>query len=210
MIPKTQVPSRYSLLDFGFMDYEQCWTIQKELVKQRFENSIPDTVILVEHPHVYTVGVRGQQTVNVQRSNIPTYYVERGGGITYHGPGQLVCYLIFNLEKLDLNVREFVEKICNIIITSLSDFALKGVYNPKYPGVWINEKKIASIGLALNQGITYHGFALNVNTELHFFKNINPCGLTGDVMTSMEKLVGEKVDMRDVKKSIIKWIYRIL
>lgn len=185
------------------MDYEQSHNLQLRLVEERIEEKISDTLLLLEHPHVITLG-RKMKDADLKIEGIPVYRVERGGEATYHGPGQLVGYLIINLNSSNMSVKELVWNIEEVLIKTLKEFNIYANRVDGYPGVWVGGKKIASIGLALKWWITFHGFALNVNTDLNYFKLINPCGLDPDVMTSMEKILRSKVDMDAVKKIIVK------
>lgn len=189
------------LLDFDFLEYKKAHELQKRLVDLRIEGKIPETLILLEHEHVITIGKRGKEEDILDKS-LPYYYVERGGELTYHGPGQLVGYPIFDLKFLNLDVKQFVKKLEDAICLALSYFGLK-CEEHVLPGVWVRRQKIASIGIALKNFVTYHGFALNVNTELAYFSKIKPCGLDASVMTSMEKLLGEKINMKQVKKAVV-------
>ncbi|MCS7126359.1 MAG: lipoyl(octanoyl) transferase LipB [Aigarchaeota archaeon] len=191
------------VIDLGLMDYEQSHNLQLRLVEERIEEKISDTLLLLEHPHVITLG-RKMKDADLKIEGIPVYRVERGGEATYHGPGQLVGYLIINLNSSNMSVKELVWNIEEVLIKTLKEFNIYANRVDGYPGVWVGGKKIASIGLALKWWITFHGFALNVNTDLNYFKLINPCGLDPDVMTSMEKILRSKVDMDAVKKIIVK------
>lgn len=191
--------------DLGIIDYGSALEIQKSLVEMRLKNTFNDRdiLLLLEHPHVITLG-RSTSKENLKSQPIPVYQVERGGDATYHGPGQLVGYLIFYLK--DHDVRKFVWKIEESVINSLSHFGINAERKENHRGVWVKVdgsiKKIASIGLAVNSWVTYHGFALNVNTDLSYFRLINPCGLPSEALTSMEKIIGEKVDIQRVKDAI--------
>ncbi|MEN2974129.1 MAG: lipoyl(octanoyl) transferase LipB [Candidatus Caldarchaeales archaeon] len=189
--------------DLGLIEYGRAHDLQLNLVDERAQDKIPDTLLLLEHPHVITLGKR-MKDLSFKVDNIQVYKVERGGEATYHGPGQLVGYLIVDLNSMNMSIREFVQKIEEVLIRTLKDFDIYAERVEGYPGVWVKDKKIASIGLALKKWITFHGFALNVNTDLDYFKLIRPCGLDPEVMTSMEKILKTKVDMDKVKKLVVK------
>ncbi|MEM1742761.1 MAG: lipoyl(octanoyl) transferase LipB [Nitrososphaerota archaeon] len=198
------------IIDLGMIDYQASHELQLKLVEERLSNVIPDTIILLEHPHVITLGRRAS-SLELKIAGIPVYRVERGGEATYHGPGQLVGYVILNLSKLKLTVKELVWCLEELLIRTLRDFGIDGFRVEGHPGVWVgSRKKIASIGLALKSWITYHGFALNVNTDLSYFKCIRPCGLDPDVMTSMEEMLGRRIDMEIVKNSLTKHLVNVL
>ena len=197
------------VVDLGLIDYSRAHNLQLKLVKLRSEGRIPDTLLLLEHEHVITLGKR-LKSIDFKLPEIPVYKIERGGEATYHGPGQLVGYTIVDLINLGLDVWDYVWKIEEVLIKTVKDFGLKGYRVKKYPGVWVNGRKIASIGLALSHWITYHGFALNVNVDLSYFRLIRPCGLSWELMTSMEKELKMKVEMEEVKESVAKHFMREL
>lgn len=190
-------------LDFGLLDYMECHAKMLKLVEKRINQEVGDIVILVEHPHVYTLGRKGREE-NILDRSVPVYRVERGGDATYHGPGQLVAYPIIDLNRLAVTVAGFVHLLEEVVIKVLHDFSIEAERVEGYPGVWVKGRKIASIGLAVKQWVTYHGIALNVNTDLSKFMGIRPCGMDSEIMTSMEKILGRKVDMAKVKKSFVK------
>jgi lipoyl(octanoyl) transferase len=195
------------IYDLGFVkDYRAVWDFQKELVGKRVDNTIPDSVILVEHDHVITLG-RSSHAENVVAKDLPIFEIERGGDVTYHGPGQLVAYPIISLQERNLGVRQFIQQLELSIIDTIS---ILGLWNAEgklgqATGVWIDGKrKIASIGVAVSHWVTYHGLALNVNTDLSYFQKIRPCGFESSVMTSVSKELNvEAVDLNMVKKSFI-------
>ena len=194
------------LYDLGFVsDYNIVWQFQKLLLEKRIAREIPDTLVLVEHDHVLTLG-RSSHFDNILVEGLPKFEIERGGDVTYHGPGQLVAYPIISLQERSLGVRQYVELLEAVISDALDHFGLKS--NGKLgrlTGVWIDDKrKIASIGVAASHWVTYHGFALNVNTDLTYFQKIRPCGFESSVMTSVRKELGrESVEMGEVKNSIL-------
>ena len=174
-------------------------------MEKRIACEIPDSLVLVEHDHVLTLG-RSSHFDNILVEGLPKFEIERGGDVTYHGPGQLVVYPIISLQEI-LGVRQYVELLEAIISDTLDYFELRS--NGKVgqlTGVWIDDKrKIASIGVAASHWVTYHGFALNVNTDLTYFQKIKPCGFESGIMTSVRKELGrETVDMSEVKKLILK------
>lgn len=189
------------LLDLGRRDYAEVWEMQKRLVGLRAIDSIKDILILVEHEHVITLGRRASSN-NLKEQSIPVYIVERGGDATYHGPGQLVGYPI--IKMIDHDVKNYLRMLEEVLIRATREFGIDSVRKEGHTGVWVNDKKIASIGVAINNWVTYHGFALNVNTDLSYFNLIRPCGLDPGLMTSMEKILGCKLNMQDVKRQVIK------
>jgi lipoate-protein ligase B len=189
--------------DIGLVEYGKALELQKRLVASIVENKDTNILLLLEHPHVITLG-RSTSKDNFRNQPIPVFQVERGGDATYHGPGQLVGYTIFHLN--DHDVRRFVNNIEEAIIRSVSHFGINAERKEGHRGVWVRNgellRKLASIGVAVDRWITYHGFALNVNTDLSYFKLINPCGLPPEALTSMEKILGRKVGMEQVKRYV--------
>lgn len=196
------------VLDLGLIEYEKAHNLQLSLIEERINGKIPDTLLILEHPHVITLG-RRMKEFKLEVEGIPVYHVERGGEATYHGPGQLVGYFIVDLNLSNKSIRDFVWSIEEALIRTLKEFNIEASRLEGYPGVWVGNMKIASIGLALKWWITYHGFALNVNTNLEYFKLINPCGLDPDVMTSMEKILGRKINMESVKRILVEKILEV-
>jgi lipoate-protein ligase B len=187
------------LLDLGTRPYPEVWDLQRSLVEARSRGEIPDTLILVEHGHVITLG-RKTSPENFKPLDVPVFQVERGGDATYHGPGQLVGYPIIKMEVPD--VRNFVRALEEVLILASRQFFIDAGRREKHTGVWVGEKKLASIGVAVTNWVTYHGFALNVNTEMSYFHLIRPCGLDPDTMTSMEELTGKELEMGSVKREV--------
>ena len=184
------------LIDFGRMEYGKALRLQKELVAMRAKGEIPDALMLVEHDHVITLGRKTTPT-NFKPQDIPVFEVERGGDATYHGPGQLVGYPIVLLT--DHDVRRHVRNIEEAIIRTTRVFGIEGERLEGHPGVWVGGKKLASIGVAVTDWVTYHGFALNVNTDLSYFEHIRPCGLDPSTMTSMQKIKSQPLPFDEVK-----------
>ena len=158
----------------GIRAYPEVWEMQKKLVEARASDRIPDTLILVEHEHVITLG-RKTSSDNFRPQQVPVYQVERGGDATYHGPGQIVGYPIMKMVVPD--VRNFVRKLEEVIILTAQEFSIDAERKENHSGVWVKGRKLASIGIAVTNWVTYHGFALNVNTDLSYFHLIKPCGL---------------------------------
>ncbi|HEV2137632.1 MAG TPA: lipoyl(octanoyl) transferase LipB [Nitrososphaerales archaeon] len=189
------------LLDLGRMEYGEALGLQKELAARRAKSEIPDSLILVEHDRVITLG-RKTTPANFKPQNIPVFQVERGGDATYHGPGQLVGYPIILLA--DHDVRRHVRNIEEALLRAVHTFGIHAERVEGHPGVWVGGKKLASIGVAVTDWVTYHGFALNVNTEMEYFELIKPCGLDPATMTSMQKIKGEPIPFTDVKAHVAK------
>ena len=194
--------SEGNLLDLGLREYVEVWDLQRKLVDLRARKVIPDTLILVQHPHVFTVGKGVPGDTPTQISGIPVIRIERGGQWTYHGPGQLVGYPILDLDIRQRNIHGFLRKIEETIILALARFGFSAEREQGQTGVWVQRKKIASIGAAIRNWTTFHGFALNVNTDLSYFGLIEPCGMPSSTMTSMKALLGQEIDFDLVKKEV--------
>jgi lipoate-protein ligase B len=191
---------RATLLDLGRKEYGEVWELQKQLVSARAADRVQDTLILVEHEPVITLG-RKTTPENFKPQKIPVFQVERGGDATIHAPGQLVGYPIFKMAEPD--VHKFLRQLEEVLIRTASDFGVAADRKEGHTGVWSGGKKLASIGVAVANWTTYHGFALNVNTDLSYFHLIKPCGLNPETMTSMEKLAGGQFNMSDVKERVV-------
>src|SRR5271169_4203826 len=190
-----------SLLDRGRESYQDTWELQKDLVRRRTEGETDvDTLILVEHDHVITLG-RKTTPENFKPQDIPVFKVERGGDATYHGPGQLVGYPIVRLATP--NVQRFVRDLEEVLIQATRSFGVESVRVEGHPGVWVEGRKLASIGVAVTNWVTYHGFALNVNTDLSYFHLIKPCGLDPEKITSMKQELGRETSFMDVKNEVV-------
>lgn len=191
------------------MDYSEAWDLQKRLVKARKDRYLErDIILILEHPPVFTLGRRGGlANLIVSESflaeqGIKIIHVERGGDITYHGQGQLVVYPIMDLRLGRLKVVDFVGLLEDVMIRTLSDWGINGVRNSRNRGVWVEENKIGSIGLAVQRDVSFHGLALNVNVSLEPFNWINTCGLKGVKITSMKQILGKEIAMEDIRYAI--------
>ena len=183
--------------DLGILDYHRAWKWQKQLVEKRQRGEMPDVLLLGEHPSVFTLG-RGGSAANLlipperrQRLGIELVEVERGGDITYHGPGQLVGYPILSLRERGKDVHLYLRQLEEVLIQTLDAYGIRA-RRGKMAGVWVGEEKIASIGVAVKRWVSYHGFSLNVETDMHYFSWINPCGMAGQKMTSLAELLAKR------------------
>jgi len=190
-------------LPLGQRSYDDTWKLQKALVAARRLRRIPDLFISVEHPHVITTG-RATDLDNVlnldapDRSGpVPVVHIERGGDVTYHGPGQLVGYFIFNLDDSSRDLHAFLRQVEEVQLQLLAKFGLEGRREEGKTGAWVAEQKLGSVGIAVRNWITYHGFALNCATDLRFFTLINPCGMDAGVMSSISALTGRAIGVAD-------------
>jgi lipoyl(octanoyl) transferase len=202
--------------ELGRMDYGAALGLQKRLEAERKAGLIPDQLLLVEHPHVITLGRNGQEAnllageEILTRAGISFYRTDRGGDITYHGPGQLVGYPIIDLREWRRDVGAYMRGIEQVLIDTLDEFGIAAGRIPKLTGVWVGERKIAAIGVHISRWVTSHGFALNVSTDLSYFQYIVPCGLTKPV-TSMAQLLPESraLDLDAVGRILISHFGRV-
>ena len=201
-----------NILDLGRMSYNSAWDIQKEYHKKVVSGKEPDTLIIVEHEPVYTLGKNANDNHLLQSASeeIQVFRIERGGDITFHGPGQIVVYPILDLNRFVKSVSWYMRTLEKIIIDTLSDFEIKAELKHGLTGVWVGDEKIGAQGVRISRWVTMHGLALNVNTDLRYFDGIIPCGIFDYGVTSMEKLMGRKQDINKVKNSIIKYFNNIL
>ena len=194
------------------MSYNSAWDIQKNYHQKVLTGKEQDTLILVEHEPVYTLGKNANDNHLLQSASeeIKVYRIERGGDITFHGPGQIVVYPILDLNRYIKSVSWYMRTLEKIIIDTLSDFKIKAELKDGLTGVWVGDEKIGAQGVRISRWVTMHGLALNVNTDLRYFDGIIPCGIFDYGVTSMEKLTGRKQDINKVKNTIIKYFNNIL
>jgi lipoyl(octanoyl) transferase len=222
---------RYSVIyeDIGQKDYKETWDYQADIFNRLVENKkpltgvgesvqniLPGTLIFVEHPHVYTLGKNGSEKnllldlIQLKAKDASFYRIDRGGDITYHGPGQIVGYPIFDLELLKIGLKEYIYRLEEAIIRTVDEFGLTASRLEGGTGVWLDPevpgkaRKICAIGVKASRYITMHGFAFNVNTDLTYFNNINPCGFTDKGVTSLQKELGVSQDFESVKRKVKK------
>ena len=212
------------LINKGLIDYKECWDFQEKLFKSTVDKKIQlrdglavgvteDRLIFCEHPHVYTLGKSGKQenllvTEELLKKYEATYYeINRGGDITYHGPGQLVMYPIFDLDHFFTDIHKYMRFLEEAVILTLGEFGIKSDRVEGLTGVWLdggtpNERKICAMGVKSSRWVTMHGIALNVNTDLSYFNHIVPCGIADKSVTSMEQELNKKVDIAAVQKAL--------
>jgi len=202
-----------SVRELGRVDYGAALELQRQLVAERKQGLICDQLLLLEHPHVITLGRNGHMENLLagdhvlDRAGISFYPTDRGGDITYHGPGQLVGYPILDLREWKRDVGSYVRAVEQVIIDTLVEFGISAVRIPKLTGVWVDERKIAAIGVHISRWVTSHGFALNVSTDLNYFHYIVPCGLTKPV-TSMAQL-GVRATLEEVSQVLTAHFCRV-
>lgn len=205
--------------DLGLIDYKKAWDYQEEQFEKVMQHKIAAKgdlhyLLFCEHPHVYTLGKSGASNnllisdEMLKRINATYYHINRGGDITYHGPGQIVVYPIFNLDAFGITLKEYIHKLEEVIIRFLESYSIKATRLDGATGVWLDvgvagrERKICAIGVRASRFVTMHGLAFNINTDLNYFSYINPCGFIDKGVTSLEKEIGKSVDMNNVKESL--------
>ncbi len=213
--------TNFNYEDLGLRDYNECWDYQEKLmekvISEKLSKKSPTNknyFLLVEHPHVYTLGKSGDmhnllvQDEFLKKINATFYKIDRGGDITYHGPGQLVGYPIIDLEYYKIGIKEYIQKMEDAIIATVSHYGIESGLKEGATGVWLDAgipakaRKICAIGVRASRYVTMHGFALNINTDIRYFNYINPCGFTTYGVTSLEQELGHPVDMLEVKEIV--------
>ena len=191
--------------NIGRKSYKAVWDLQKEMQQQRIKGEIEDTLILVEHDPVYTLGKNANQDHLLQSrdESVDVFNIERGGDITFHGPGQLVGYPILDLSNYKKSVSWYMRTLEQVLIDTLIEFKITANRNDGLTGVWVGDEKIAALGVRISRWVTMHGFALNVNPDLSFYDGIIPCGIFDHGVTSMEQLLGETQNNDNVKNMVI-------
>ena len=195
--------------DLGTIDYEEAWDLQKNLFNSRYKKEINDTLLLLEHPHTYTLGKTADRNNLIaedkflNQNEISVYDIDRGGDITYHGPGQIVGYPIINLTGWKKDTHKYLRAIEEVIIKTCAEYNIAAGRNQEYTGVWVGDKKIAAIGIKVSRWITMHGFAFNVNTDLSLFDGIIPCGIKEKSVTSLQNELGRAIEINEVKTFIL-------
>ncbi len=201
-------PSILEVIDLGRLDYDRAYAIQRRLVEERIKDAAPDRLLLVEHPPVITMGRSAGDSdllvgeTALRDKGVPLVRTDRGGKATFHGPGQLVAYPILKLRDKDLHA--YLERLLGVVAAVLEAYGLSPELGVRGPGVWVGGAKIASVGMAVRKWVTYHGVALNVNTDLHWFNLINPCGYAEERMTSMKKALGVEMDYQAVSECFVR------
>ncbi len=195
--------------DLGLIDYKVAWALQKSIHQLRVENKIDDVLFLLEHPHTYTLGKTTDkknlisEKKYLDENKISIYDIDRGGDITYHGPGQIVGYPIISLTNWQQDTHKYLRALEEVIIKVCAEYDLQGSRVKKYTGVWIDDRKICAIGIKVSRWITMHGFAFNVNTDLKLFRGIIPCGITDKDVTSLNGELKKEISLNEIKEKII-------
>jgi len=206
---------------WGVVDYQKAWDRQTmlfdEIISQKMNHELTTSyLIFCEHPHVYTIGKSGHSENMLHNpGNVPLVRTNRGGDITYHGPGQIVGYPIFDLEKFHVGLKEYIYKVEEAVILTLAHYGITATRLEHATGVWLDVenpqlcRKICAIGVKSSRFVTMHGFALNVNTDLDYFKNINPCGFIDKGVTSMKQELGRKIDLLEVESYLTTFLLQL-
>ena len=195
--------------NLGITDYKEAWDLQRLIFNQVVSGESLDTFVLLEHPNTYTLGKIADKKNLIGSSkylgenNISVYEIDRGGDITYHGPGQIVGYPIINLENWKKDTHKYLRALEEVIILTCKNYGLDAIRNPKYTGVWIGDKKIAAIGIKISKWVTMHGFAFNVNTDLSLYNGIVPCGIKDKEVTSLQKGLNREINISEVKVALL-------
>ena len=204
--PATRNAKIWLSIDLGRIDYQEAWKLQSNLIAARKERILQkDIVLFLEHPPVFTLGRRGGRECMLvseeflEKSGVQVIQVERGGNITFHGPGQLVAYPIVDLQTARIKVVDFVGSLEEVMLRTAAHWCIAAERNPANRGIWVGPHKMGSIGIAVRRGISFHGLALNVQTDLTPFSWIQPCGLKGVGMTTMQQETAQKLSMQQVR-----------
>tara|TARA_X000001036_G_C20502473_1_gene734488 strand:+ start:144 stop:782 length:639 start_codon:yes stop_codon:yes gene_type:complete len=197
----------YNILDLGTSHYEDAWDLQKQLQSKRISGQINDQLILVEHPPVYTLGKNSpkEHLLIKESENISIIQTDRGGDITFHGPGQLVGYPILDLNQYKKSVSWYMRELEQLIIDVLKEYDIIADRKKGLTGAWVRDKKIGALGVRISKWVTMHGFSLNIDPDLRYYQGIIPCGISEYGITSMAKLLGENVpSMADIKETLVR------
>jgi len=211
-VSKLNLCQAYNL---GIIEYEKARQLQNNLVSARIAGDIPDIALLLQHPPVLTIGASGnEQNILTSRDRLASEGIsviatDRGGDVTYHGPGQLVGYLIFDLKTKGKGLHQYVRHLEEVIIRTLNYFSITAHRDPQYPGVWVGHAKIGALGIRVSRWVTKHGFALNVNTDPKHFACITPCGIADRQVTSMAQLLGHEIALEAVASCLCEQCARV-
>lgn len=200
----------FEYCDLGQISYQNAWDLQKSVFERRTKNEINDIIFLLEHPHTYTLGKTAHKDnliyneFELKEKKITVFEIDRGGDITYHGPGQIVGYPIIDLKNWKQDTHLYLRNLEEVIIRTCAEYGLRTGRKEKYTGVWLDERKICAIGIKVSRWITMHGFAFNVNTDLTYFDGIIPCGIKEKEVTSLSKELRGKIEIWEIKEKIVK------
>jgi lipoate-protein ligase B len=197
-----------NVINLGLTDYKYAWELQQKMFDLRSKGEVSDTLLLTEHNHVYTLGKSSNENhllaekKELKLGGIDVYHIDRGGDVTYHGPGQLVGYPILDLNNYYLDIHRYLRDIEEVLILTIAEFGIKAHRDENFTGVWVGSDKVAAIGVKVSRWITMHGFALNANTDLSYFDRIIPCGIFHKGVTSLERILNYRVPLDEVSKLV--------
>lgn len=197
------------VVSLGRTKYADAWELQRRIFTARLEHRIDDVLLLTEHDHVYTLGKAADdnhllaKNEELSKKGVDVFWIDRGGDITYHGPGQIVGYPIIDLNQHYNDIHRYLRDIEEAIIRTLADYGIAAGREPEFTGVWVKEEKIAAIGVKVSKWVTMHGFALNVNTDLSYFDRIIPCGIFHKGVTTLRQILGTDVTLEDVHQKLM-------
>jgi len=211
----SQVLKDLLVCNLGLSHYGEAWELQRMLFQLRPQGQISDVLLLTVHSHVYTIGKSGSDAHllasedELQQQGVEVFHIDRGGDITYHGPGQLVVYPILDLQNYYLDVHRYLRELEEAIIIALGEYGIVGERDPQYTGVWVEGNKLAAIGVKVSRWITMHGVAINVNTDLRYFDRIVPCGISGRGATSVERVLSRRVELNEFSQKFVESFARV-
>ncbi len=199
------------VVDYGAVPYDEAVALQQRLVEGRKAGAVPDTLVLLEHPHVVTLGVKVRNSrthvlasdVDLAARGVGLYESGRGGDVTYHGPGQLIGYPVIDLKPDRTDAHRYVRDLEEVLLRVCGSYGVRATREPGLTGVWVGDEKIAAIGVRLSRWVTSHGFALNVHPDLSYFSLIVPCGIEGRGVTSLARVLGRPPDMAEVRARVV-------
>ena len=201
---KASLNKKIEILDLGMQPYKESWSLQKELLNKRSKNKINDTLIFVEHEPVYTLGKNADENHILQNypEDVQTFHIERGGDVTYHGPGQLVGYPILDLRDYKKSISWYMRSLEEVIIQTLREYNIESSRKEGMTGVWVDDEKICAMGVRLSRWVTMHGFALNLKPQMEYYDGMIPCGIQEFGITSMNDLLCEEISFFDLSNML--------
>jgi lipoate-protein ligase B len=211
----SQVLRDLLVCNLGLSHYAEAWELQRMLFQLRSQDQISDALLLTEHSHVYTIGKSGSDAhllaprSELRQQGVEVFHIDRGGDITYHGPGQLVGYPILDLQNHYLDVHRYLRDLEKAITLTLGEYGIAGERDPRYTGVWVGGKKLAAIGVKVSRWITMHGVAINVNSDLSYFDRIVPCGILGKGVTSVERVLSRRLELNEFSRLFVNSFARV-
>lgn len=200
--------NKLAVTDIGRTRFADAWQLQQKLFQLRHYGVIGDLLLFTEHEHVYTVGKGGNENhllasqTELTEAGIDVFRIDRGGDVTYHGPGQIVCYPILDLNLYFADIHRYLRCLEEVIILALHDYGIEATRESDFTGVWVKGEKVAAIGVKVSKWITMHGFALNVNTDLSKYERIIPCGIFHKGVTTMERILGRNIPLTEVQEKL--------